>query len=437
MPNLFNVFPRLRSSDPGVTITYDDLITRFKTPNPRAMEASKLLKESTQYKSIKEVNIEAFRPNFYSPQNVRRRDDGLVEEPTGYIYLDFDNVGSEEEVRAFREELIKYPFIALCWLSLSRKGLGALVSVDQNDEYLHELYWKELKAIFHNNSNLDKRAEAYSKLCCIPFDDSIYISKNPISFHFKPNLGAIKLDKQGGQQVTYLKGKGNRELLDPHPLSLNSVLWKTQIPEEKFEDVNLPYIALEGEDYIEIDFGKLYTHKIRLGERNPRLGAISMQFIYLNYGRVKESQILNALLSINRHCTEVPLEEYEVRSIFEANYTKHEKEGLDVSKYFNREKKVFWHPDCKLSGNERRSIGQTLLLKSRGKGKEYTEQLIYDAIEDLMDGVNPIRNERLMEYTGIKRSTFKTYKKPFTSIIEDYNRSLVEMEIQAAGAFVT
>lgn len=62
-------------------------------------------------------------------------------------------------------------------------------------------------------------------------------------------------------------------------------------------------------------------------------------------------------------------------------------------------------------------------MKAQGKGKEYTEEKINEAVEELQDG-EPITVKRISSYTGLSLRAVYRYVKPFLSVIDDYNEQL-------------
>lgn len=55
------------------------------------------------------------------------------------------------------------------------------------------------------------------------------------------------------------------------------------------------------------------------------------------------------------------------------------------------------------------------------------EVRIYEALEDLQDGVNKITQQRVSEYTGISVRTIKrNWLNSFKLLVSDYNRSLAD-----------
>jgi len=145
--------------------------------------------------------------------------------------------------------------------------------------------------------------------------------------------------------------------------------------------------------------------------------------------RVLRRQLINAFLYMNTHYSVEPLSKDEVIRIFNANYKKYKTDGyLDVEKYKVNTRFVFWHSDCQIPSTERLSRGNTLLLNARGKGKEYNEQLIYNAIESIQDG-KTITKQRLVEATGLSPKAVQRYSKGFKSLIDNYNESILQSSV--------
>jgi len=426
MRNCFNVFKNLHTNT-GSVITLDELITKIKTPNESAIEATELARDfgktNSRYQEIKTKEIEVFHPNMFQPTCSKAKGNKGINYPTDYIFLDFDNVGTKSQAERFRDSLSLFDFVSASWLSLSQTGVSALVSVKGNSRQLHPHYWEELQKLMEKP--LDSYTKSYSKLCCIPYDPNIHFRYNAIPYTIKSPV----IISTGGHVPSYLEREDSKGLVNPHDLS--SIHWETPLPLNKFKDINLPWFPDDDFKYLEIDLGRYMKRKIKVGKRNSTIGAIAMILIVLNPCEgdknedVLKKQLINGLLHVNQPLyMEELLSPHEVISNFNSNYRRYKSQGyLDVSKYY-RKRAYFWHPDCKLSLKEKLRIGQKEKLSKEGRGKEATEQVIHDCIVTLQDGCNAITKKLICEFTLLSQSTVKKYWKPFKTMVDDYNKSL-------------
>lgn len=407
------------------TITIDLLIEKIKSPSiavENARAAGKKINR-TAYDQIKQTTIEAYHPNEL---------DGVS---TGFIYLDVDDFDSTEDAVAYRQQIInKFPdLITLCWLSVSNLGLSILIKVENLTKSNYNEYWDVLNQLF--DCKLDKNSRGFSKVNCISFDPSVYINLDSISFE----------EFKGGAVVGYfplnlitnyctppdeLETNNSHNNQPLHP-PLISIRYQTGLDDSAFQNINTPVIIPEGMKILRINARYFLKNRIKVGNRNKVLSALSMQLIVLNplpagYSeKVLRGQLLNALLHINKNYVVEPLTKDEVIKIFNPNYKKYKQQGyLDVNKYLNETRFVFWHSECQIPAYDRVSIGLKLLNTSRRRGKEYNQQLIHDAIEMLQDGNNPITRRTIMEVTGLKEDSVKRYWKPFKAIIDEYNTTI-------------
>lgn len=433
MRNAFNIFQNLKTTQ-GSVITFDNLVEKIRTPNESAIEAAEVVRKygkNLRYDEIKKQEIQVFHPNMFRVNCCRRQGQSCEVDPTGYIFLDFDNVGTKSQAERFRDSLGLYDFTTASWLSLSQTGVSALVAVEGNNKHHHPYFWEELSQLF--DYPLDPNTKDYSKLCCIPYDPDLYVSYNTFPYKLKKDHPTAPVR---GQVVTYFEREDNKGLVNPH--DLYKINWSTPIPLEKFTDVNRPYFLPKGFKYLKIDAALLSKRKIKKGARHKTLSALSMQFIVLNpftggNESVLRKQLRNALLSLNNTLyMPEPLPEKEVVQIMDNNYSKFKQVGLDVSKYYIN-KCYVWHPDCRLSAAEKRSIGQREKLFRENKGKDFMRQSIHDAIVDLQDGENRITKSRIADYRQVSIGTVKTYWKEFIGIVEEYNSKLRDRQNKPIG----
>lgn len=329
---------------------------------------------------------------------------------TGFIYVDIDKFHSAEDTIAYKEKLKSNPYIYAMWISTSSLGLSILVKVTGLSKKNYSTCWNSLNEIFENR--LDRNARGYNKVTCISYDNEVYINSSCTSFFQEEK------QEKGGCSTYLYKKRSDKELL--HPPS-EGVRYRTELPDECFENVITPAVFPEGIKVLNVDLRYFYKYKIEVGRRQNVVGAVSMQLMELSPNATRK-ELFNAVCSFNQFCCVEPLTQDEVIRIFNNNYKKYKAGVLDTTRY-ERSKKVLWPTLCPLGKSDKQSIGQKALLKARGQGKEYSEEVIYNAIENLQDG-NAITRKRIMEYTGLNEYQVKRYWKPFKSLVDEYNEGL-------------
>ena len=118
----------------------------------------------------------------FSGKFTERKDDSL-QDHSGYIVLDFDNVS---ELRDKQTEIISHPFIYACWVSPRGNGLKALVKIADTSK--HREHFQALKEVF---PEIDNSGINVSRVCFESYDPEIYISQK-----VKPFTKFLKVEKQ-------------------------------------------------------------------------------------------------------------------------------------------------------------------------------------------------------------------------------------------------
>jgi hypothetical protein len=395
----FKLFPILANTRPNyLTISFDQLVKEIKIPRSGISEARAfraIAKNHPEYIKFKKYLNACYAPNEYNGNS------------TGFIYLDIDGFQSTEEAVIHRNSVVKHPFVAACWLSLSNLGLSILVKVDNLTKDNYDHYYDQLNLFFENR--LDTGARGFNKVNCISYDPTVYVNSTAIPF----------IPEEGCSSSIYKNNNNNRYCTPTFTGTGTSVIWQTRLSDSEYVNVNTPVVYKDGIDIIKLDLWRYKVNKIPIGKRNSTIGSISLQLIVLN-PKVERTKLLNSLLSINKNYCIEALSKNEVIKIFNDNYSKFLKGEVDTSKYLKK-KKVFFHTDCKIPKNDRISIALTELHKANGRDRASREQLINETIELLQDG-NPITKLRIAETAGISIDTVKRYWKPFKNLIEQYNK---------------
>src|SRR5690606_4674664 len=93
---------------------------------------------------------------------------------SGLIALDFDKLGTKDEVHWYKDSVCDDPYVFSAFISPSGDGLKILIKIPPVESD-HELYFEALKKYF-NNDSLDDSGKDVSRLCFESYDPDIYIN---------------------------------------------------------------------------------------------------------------------------------------------------------------------------------------------------------------------------------------------------------------------
>src|SRR5882672_5425195 len=373
MTDRFNLFPAIAGEGnyTGTTIGYFDLIQRIRTPNDLIDEARFHGKGSTEYDRIKTGELLCFSPNSFTPLNHKTNEasSNIIKESTGYIYLDLDFYIEGYPVETMRaeallvkERLAMNKHIALCWLSLSETGVGALVPVKKcYGKVQFDFYWHCLNLLF--GMQVDPNTCRWNQFCVLSYDPDVFV-----------NEFAIPIDEYFPYWIRYT----------------------SYLPFKDYRNINEPILLTTGRPYIRVDINK-YKSGISEGNRNNVLGHQTAKLIIVNQG-LSEDQILYHVLKWNQRYCKPALPESEVVSMVKNNYDRWSDYGSkDISQFYHKKKgcedqalkRVWFSPFCRLTNGEK----QLKRLYLLGQGREWTEQAIRKAIDQLKKGRAKITKE--------------------------------------------
>lgn len=395
---MFQLYKNVSSSAKNIgQLTVTDLINQIKN-NSQSLDINFIRflisengKEDKTASKLK-AELPAFTPNSYS-ENGWRSAKRL--NSTGYIYFDFD-FDTIDEANDFKEKVKSIPYVFSSWLSVSNRGIGLLFKVDQQKVNLFNFksYWNKINDQFFNGKSDSKTCD-FKRLNIISYDPNIYVNEYPVEYD---------------EPVEYV----------------SSIRYKTELPFE-LVDHTKPYTNVDHPS-ITIDLYKLKRFKIKIGQRNSTLGAISMQLIFLN-PEANYLQILNTVKMINRYYTVEPLSDKEVTNLVKANWNKRNNiinnENGIIDKYF-KNKGLWFNPNIKLPLSEIRKISA-----------EYRGNQTINKITTALNGKQGLFTTMselvsyLVEQTGISKSTvYRLIKRvPFSQSILIY----IKNNIAAVG----
>ena len=96
------------------------------------------------------------------------------------VVLDFDNL---EDIEGARKIIQKLDFVYYCGLSVSGKGLFAIVLIDSNDYTRHLDYFKALETLLDSKGlKVDSACKDVTRLRVLSYDDNAYYNESCIPF---------------------------------------------------------------------------------------------------------------------------------------------------------------------------------------------------------------------------------------------------------------
>jgi hypothetical protein len=118
--------------------------------------------------------LKANLPSICFSGKFTERKDEFLQEHSGMICLDFDDVG---DVNEFKSELCGNEYIFAAWVSPSGKGIKALISIADGTK--HREHFAALQDIF---PNVDRSGINVSRVCYESYDPDLWINSNPKVF---------------------------------------------------------------------------------------------------------------------------------------------------------------------------------------------------------------------------------------------------------------
>lgn len=162
-------------------ITVDAALDRIKTG--RSMQQiSEIRKQLSKDRADK---LKSNLPAVCFSGKFTERKDECLQEHSGYIVLDFDNV---EDLRSLQTDVISQKFVYACWVSPRGNGLKALVKIADGKK--HREHFAAIQEIFPQVDNSGKNE---SRVCYESFDPEIYINTNAEAFRKTKKVETIKV----------------------------------------------------------------------------------------------------------------------------------------------------------------------------------------------------------------------------------------------------
>jgi len=162
---MVTIFRNIFDKSPNY-ITVEQALERIKTG--RSKQAVEEIRNQLDKERADKLKMNL--PSVCFSGKFTERKDDCLQDHSGYIVLDFDNVS---ELRDKQTEIISYKFIYACWVSPSGNGLKALVKIADGKK--HREHFQSLQDVF---PEIDRSGINVSRVCYESFDPDIYINEN-------------------------------------------------------------------------------------------------------------------------------------------------------------------------------------------------------------------------------------------------------------------
>ena len=123
---------------------------------------------------------------------------------SGLIVLDFDDMAHKDEAKQFKDELIKDNYIFSAWISPSAKGVKALVKIPKEGNF--KGYFDSLRSYF-DSEYWDNTGSNIDRFCFESYDPELYINVNSLEW---TQIEEPDLDDIGSSDVTIPIKSDNR-----------------------------------------------------------------------------------------------------------------------------------------------------------------------------------------------------------------------------------
>lgn len=128
---------------------------------------------------IKKKKLPAFTP---SGRFKDRRIVKNLEEYSGYVHLDFDNIPSES-LLTYKEKINTIPYTRFSFISPSGNGLKVFIQTDSNLEN-HSITYKQIQSFYESELGIqaDGACKDINRLCFFSYDSNAYFNQNSKTF---------------------------------------------------------------------------------------------------------------------------------------------------------------------------------------------------------------------------------------------------------------
>lgn len=389
---MFQLTQYASSKEPKVQkqITLGEVLAIIKNGDkklPLVQYARTLEKGTVEYDDFRRRNFPTFRFNFLFKHSASNRN---ITTPTGLIYIDSDKVDTIPES----------PYILASWKSLSNKGFGILVKVDNLTLSNYADTYNQLSELIGVTS--DTGARKATQQTIQSYDPDLYHNPDSLVFRFTES------EKVSHAPILEKREKciGTGDTLkdwNEDSIRFNNI-------SDYFTD-DTPYLVFKEKIRICNPFIPM---RIEQGKRNSTLFFLLSQYALLNPNAGKP--FLNSIAeSINKHIFP-RLSLKEIKSVCESVLKKRDEGSLTM--YYNEERRILFNPKSLIT-NKQKSI---IVNQELGKLKsDATREQIHYILEDWdFEANGAITQKKVSAQTSRGIATVKRYWSEF----KDYAKTL-------------
>jgi len=354
---MFDLVANIKKRDIIGLLTLPDFVESIRNPDhirKSQVDFARTLDRKSEKYSVLKCGLPSIVFNFSHDSYVSG---STVVNPTGFLYLDIDNVESIN--------LSEIPYVVSFWKSLSNKGFGILLSV----KGLTVTNYKEVTKKLGDELGIeiDTRAISIDRLCVLSYDKDIYYNEFYSTYEYKECLKVIK------DKVSFSNIKTNNIIGCERTNLFEDTKYRYTNLQDKISDIDFngePFIDL-GDN--KICYSEVYIPIVTLGNRNTVMFSVLSQFYGLN-NWINISQLTSWAQVVNEDRFKPPLEKSELLNIVKNVFNQ------DAPKIIlNKTKRILFNPDYNFSVKERRSLSVNQIAKIR---RENTISKMFKIIND-------------------------------------------------------
>ena len=135
--------------------------------------------------------------------------------------MDFDHIGTQDEMTGLRNWLIKTPCVLCVFVTPGGRGVKALILHDNTDPDRHRDLYTQLLDKF-NVAGKDSACKDMARRNYLSYDPDIWMNPNPVPFHYIPTVRA---------QGKVIQPHAERKVSDKSIINIINSLWKKNNPE--------------------------------------------------------------------------------------------------------------------------------------------------------------------------------------------------------------
>jgi hypothetical protein len=319
-----------------------------------------------------------------------------VIEPTGYMYLDIDNISYID--------LSEYSFVVSYWKSVSNNGYGALIKYKKEKELNLQNCVTELSNFL--NMEFDKNAVSIDRLNIMGYDYNIYFNDKSTEYVFKTSVDKVV-------SFSHINNKliNRLEVIDtvysPGNLRFSNLT-------ELIKDYNF-----DGNPFIDLGDNKLQYAEVFVpkeifdGNRNKSMFVLCSQIRGLNTW-ITEDYLFKICNTINKDKFKPQLDLVELSEIVRKVFNKKEPVVM-----LNKTKRILFNPDYILTTKEKRSM---TAIQIRGEEAKKNTKKIMSCLNSWdFEKLGKVSQAKLAKETGFGIATIKRRAEEINGIYKILN----------------